>query len=440
MGYLKKKQRRGKDVKAEVWRDKQGKPRWYAQVYAGRHPTTHRPQFVSKTFLRKKDGDEWIRKQEGMKDKNIRPATSRETLAEYLDRWLDVYSGQVRDSTIYNIRKTLGKWVLNPRSGTPPIGGKQLRKLTYGDFEKLYRHMVEQGKRPRAIRYLHGTLKRALKEGVAKDGLPYNPALDARLPKENPKAEIKAADEDHADEGAAAVVLREIGALNREQATRFQAAAKDDRYSAFWHILLTTGLRPGEALALKWPYVDLAKGEVRVRATLNRLGVKGWKLTMPKTEDSERTVPLPLVTVQELRKWKKQQAEERLAAGKEWQDHGFVFTTEKGSPHSLSNLSRRHFRRVMKQAGLGEDGPEVPEKPNGQPGPKKQRQFIPTVRMYALRHTFASLLLADGVPLLVVSRLLGHKNINTTADVYGKVQPEEQQEATAHFDTIFRSA
>lgn len=193
-------------------------------------------------------------------------------------------------------------------------------------------------------------------------------------------------------------------------------------------------------MALKWGDANLGQGEVRVRATLTRMGIQGWRLTKPKTERARRDVPLPLVTMQELRKWKKKQAEERLAAGSEWQDHGFVFTTEKGSPHSLSNLSRRRFRWVMEQAGLGEFDSEAPKKPKGQPGPEKQRRFRPKVRMYALRHTFATLLLADGVPLLVVSRLLGHKNIQTTADLYSFVLPEERQEATGRFDAMFGTA
>ena len=143
----------------------------------------------------------------------------------------------------------------------------------------------------------------------------------------------------------------------------------------------------------------------------------------------------------ELRLRRKQQAVERLAAGADWKDHGFVFTTYQGAPLSHSNLARRAFRKVLERAGLGEYGPE-PERPykKGRPGPKPDRPFIPAFRLYALRHSFATLLLADGEELLVVSRLLGHKSIVLTADVYSGVLPEKRQEATKRFDAMFGTA
>lgn len=417
-----------------AWRDKQGRPRWFAQVAVGRHPATGRSQFVSKTFLREGDAKKWARAQEGDKDGGTPPATTRESFAEYLTRWLPIYAGTVRDSTSYNIRKTVEKWIIDPPKGIRPIGGKQLRKLVVSDFDRLYRSMHEYGMRARGIEYLHGILKRALKAAVKKGELPRNPAEYAERPKADHKAEIATADDEN-DEGR-------VEALDREQAGRFLDAARQDHHAALWFVLLTTGLRPGEALALKWRHVDLTKGELHVRATLSRLGVdrkehpRGWKLTKPKTERSRRTVPLPDITIRELRAWKKQQTIERLAAGSEWQDEEFVFTTQTGGPLSLSNVARRSFRAVMERAKLGSSGPE-PEKPAGQPGPKRKRPFYPAVRVYALRHTFATLLLLDGTPLIVVSRLLGHKTIKLTADTYSHVLRELKHEAIETFDRMF---
>ena len=435
-----------KDKKSGRWLgeprlDKHGRPRWYAQVYVGRHPVTRSPQFLSKTFLRKKEAEQWARKQEGMKDKNIRPATSRQSLAEYLERWLAVYAGQVRSSTSYNISKTLGKWVLNPRNGVPPIGGKQLRKLTYGDFEKLYQCMAEHDKAPRAIEYLAGILRRALREAVKKGDLPRNPAEFATVPRANRKAEIKGSDDGAESDGEV------VRAMTKDQADRFLAAAAEDRLCALWHVLLMGGLRPGEAFALRWADdVDFKKGkegEVHVRATLTRLGVDrkrypgGWKLTKPKTPRGCRTVTLPEITMQELRRWKAQQAWEKRTFQGEYQYHGFVFTTQVGKPLSPSSVRRGLFRRVMQRARLGEHGPQ-PAKPKT--GVTARRPFTPAFRLYDLRHTHATLGLDDGVDLLDMSRRLGHASITITADIYSHRMPQRAEGVADHYERMFRTA
>lgn len=417
----------------------QQRVRWDAQVYLGRHPATGKPQFVSKTFHRKGDAEVWARKQESMMDDGTRPATTRETLAEYLTRWLDVYAGQVRAVTVYNYRTVINRWVVNPSNGTPPIGAIRLTKLTVKAFDELYRYMREQaGLQPRGVQYLHGILKRALKDAVRKGVLPKNPAEFATVPKADHTGE-----EDDED--------GRVGYLNREQALGFLTAAKEDRYSALWHVLLTGGLRPCEAFALRWRDVefdvetaatreDEQPGSVSVRRTLTRIGVDrkkhplGWKVTKPKTKKSRRTVPLPAETMWELRKWRTQQKRDRFAVGSEWQEHGLVFTTQVGSPLDGSNLHRGSFRRVCSATGLGEWGPE-PTKPRS--GPTPNRAFTPSIRVYDLRHTFATLLLEDGEDLLVVSRLLGHSTYKLTADLYAHVTPERKEQAAARLDRMF---
>jgi integrase len=145
-------------------------------------------------------------------------------------------------------------------------------------------------------------------------------------------------------------------------------------------------------------------------------------------------VPLPPVAMRELRHWQKLQEWERRTFQGEYQDYGFVFTTEVGSPLELSNLCRGPYRRVMERAGLGEYGPE-PKKPRSGPTPK--RPFTPAMRIYALRHTGASLLLLAGVPLKVVSERLGHSSIVLTADVYGHLTGEMAQDPADKLEAMF---
>jgi integrase len=183
-----------------------------------------------------------------------------------------------------------------------------------------------------------------------------------------------------------------------------------------------------------------------VRGTLVRQGVpkrkaggQGWKRNKPKTKSSNRDIPVSTTTMQELRRWRKQQATERLQIGPEWQDHDFVFTTETGTP--LGNNMGRAWERVMAmadggQGDLGTWGAE-PEKPAS--GPTAKRSFTPRYPLYVLRHTSATLALLDSVPLLTVSRRLGHKNISITARFYGHVQAEHSGAAAESFNRLAAS-
>jgi len=412
--------------------------RWYAQINIGRHPDTGKTRFVSKTFAREKDATEWATKLEGQRNEGLyRPTMTKVDLATYLrDTWLPSYRTQVRST--YNLEKTLGKWIFTPRPDTPFLGRIALRKLSVHDFDKLYAALLAQGMQARGITYLHGLLRRALKSAMTKGELPRNPTDGVTLPKPDVRAEI--VDEYDEEPG-------EVQYLGREQAVRFLAAAKADRFSALWHVLLDGGLRPGEAFALQWRHIDWDRSRVQVRATLTRQGVQkkkdggvGWKLTKPKTKSSLGDVPLSPTTMQELRRWKKQQATERLQLGPEWQDHDFVFTTEFGTP--LGNNMGRVWERVLAavdggKGDLGTWGP-VPEKPKS--GPTPRRTFTPRFSMYVLRHTCATLALIDGVALLQVSRRLRHKNISITARFYAHVQAEHTTEAAESFDRLAAAA
>ena len=410
----------------------------YAQIYLGRHPETGKHRFVGKTFGKGKKGkteaEAWAKKLEVQRDDGLySPSLAKATLAGYLmDTWLPMHRTQVRST--YSDEKTLGKWICRPQPEIPFLGTKSLRKLTVGDFDKLYAAMVAKGIGHRGIRNVHGLLKRALKSAVQKGELPRNPMEFATVPKPNVRAKIVSeADED--DSGP-------VQYLGKGQAQRFLAEAKKDRLSALWHLLLDAGLRPGEAFALKWRHIDFERGVVKVRATLVRVrgshrktGEEGWIVTEPKTESSKGDVPLSGSTLQELRRWRVQQAKERLQIGAEWQDHGFVFTTPFGTP--LGNNIGRLWSRLLKAADrdgdLGVSGPE-PEKPRT--GPTAARSFTPHFSMYVLRHTCATLALIDGVDLLQVSRRLRHKNIGITAKFYGHLKAEHTTQAAESFERL----
>jgi integrase len=164
--------------------------------------------------------------------------------------------------------------------------------------------------------------------------------------------------------------------------------------------------------------------------------VKGYRLEKPKTKKSKRTVPLPESSAEELKRWRIQQKRQAAwFAGPERQDLGFVFTTSKGTP---LHGARRSFERVCARAGLGKWG-EEPKREHAT-GPLPARKFTPAFRIYDLRHTFATLALANGVPVNVVSDWLGHENPAFTYAKYGHALKKDTQAAVVTMEGVLFKA
>ncbi|MGB9868215.1 MAG: site-specific integrase [Bacillota bacterium] len=134
--------------------------------------------------------------------------------------------------------------------------------------------------------------------------------------------------------------------------------------------------------------------------------------TTPKTSRSRRTIYLCQTALAALRKHRVRQAEERLKAGEAWQDWGLVFTTEIGTPLSPSNVRNRSFHKILKKANL------------------------PRIRFHDLRHTCATLLLAQGVHPKLVQEQLGHSEISVTLDLYSHVTAPMMKETAVKMDQI----
>ncbi len=193
--------------------------------------------------------------------------------------------------------------------------------------------------------------------------------------------------------------------LTPEQATQFLKACEGKRLEALFAVALAVGLRQGEALGLRWRDVDFETRLLNVRQTLERVGGKrfGQPSTLvfvePKTDRSRRTIIMPQSIVRVLRSHRARQLQERLVAGSKWQDNDLVFTTTIGTPFDPREAVR-HFKRVLEDA-------ELPS----------------TIRFHDLRHSAASLLLAQGVDLRAIMELLGHSTIALTANTYSHVLP-----------------
>jgi integrase len=259
-------------------------------------------------------------------------------------------------------------------------------------IQQHYGDMLARGLSARTVRYLHAVLNSALKQAVKWGMLARNPAEAVDLPKQE---------------------RREMLALSPKQATEFLKAAADDRWGFLFAFALATGMRPEEYLGLQWKDLELERGTVTVRRALVWREKGGWYFGEPKTARSRRSIPLPTSTVRALADHRRKQGEERLKLGPDYQQHDLVFATPEGGPLAPRNLKRRHFRPILERAKLPTD-----------------------FRLYDLRHSCATLLLAAGEHPKIVSERLGHATVTLTLDVYSHVLPTMQEAATEKLERM----
>jgi integrase len=144
-------------------------------------------------------------------------------------------------------------------------------------------------------------------------------------------------------------------AFSPGEAERFLEVVEKDRWATLWDVAISTGMRPGKYLASEWTDVDLKAGNLTVRRALVRRKDGRWEFDEPKTPQSRRKIPLPPSVVASLATHEREQAEERLTQGPEYNNQDLVFATSTGAPLNQINLSRRHFKPILRDAGLSKE-------------------------------------------------------------------------------------
>ena len=182
-----------------------------------------------------------------------------------------------------------------------------------------------------------------------------------------------------------------------DESRTFLQTIKGDRLEALFSVALSLGLRQGEALGLRRQDVDFEARALRVSYALQRIE-EGLQMVEPKTERSRRILPFPEAVLLALRSHRSRQLEERLALGSNWPETGLVFTSSIGTPLEPRNVVRK-FHALLKKAEL------------------------PHSRFHDLRHSCASLLLAQGVPARTMMEILGYSQISRTMNTYAHVTP-----------------
>jgi integrase len=310
-------------------------------------------------------------------------ATRHQSVATFLDHWLTTVRPRVRPRS-YESFETIVRRHLKPEIGNLPLA-----KLEPAQVQTMLDRKTQNGLGPQTVTTIRTVLRNALNQALKWDLVARNAAALTSSPR---------------------VPHHEIRPLEALQARRLLDAANKTRLEALYALALNLGLRRGEVLGLRWQDVDLDKARRRVMQAVQRVEGK-LQAAETKTERSRRTLSLPPSVVASLRRHRIRQLQERLGAGTRWCDSGLVFTTGIGTPLDPRNL-QLDFSALLKAAQL------------------------PRVRFHDLRHSAASLLIAQGVPLRTIMELLGHSSIAMTANVYGHLAPELMREVADKMEAI----
>lgn len=311
---------------------------------------------------------------------------SNVTMQDYLDSWLeDTHKPTVRLSTYLNYRKLLNNYLI------PGLGKVILQKLTAPRVQAFYSKKLQEGLSPKTVTNIHGVLHKALDNAVKWNILARN-VCDAVTPPRIPR--------------------QELTFLTQEQAQTLLREVKAHKLEALLTLAITTGMRRGELLALRWQDINFDQRTIQVKRSVSYHQVYGYVESEPKTARSRREILLPAFVIEVLLRHQKQQAEQQHEAGSTWVNKGLVFANPWGDYYSPSTMVKA-FGRFLASIGL------------------------PHMRFHDLRHSAATILLTMKVHPKVVQEILGHSQITTTMDIYSHAMPSMQSDATEQWESTF---
>ena len=344
--------------------------------------TIHGPFGTKRLRTTKKNRTEALAWIEQMKrdhaDGGLDLDATKTTVGEFLDLWLrDSVKGSVARYTFVDYE---GKVRLHLK---PAIGHLKLRALTSAHLQTLYRRKLDEGLSPRSVGYIHTTIRKALAQAEAWDLVRKNVARFAKPPK---------------------VSHSEPDAMTIEEAQRFLRAIAGDRREALYLLAVTTGLRRGELLGLKWVDLDLERGYLRVERSLDTLYGPAVE-NDPKSASSRRPAVLLPPVVTALKAHRARQAAENLAAGPAWREHGYIFPTRVGTPERTDNVLKRSLKLLA--AEIGED----------------------SLDFRKLRRSHSTCYAVLNVHPRVAQMSMGHGTFDTTMEYYTGVPADLQKQA-----------
>ena len=373
---------------------KRGKNSYSIAVSLGRDATTGKYKYQWVTAKgSKKEAEKRLSEVLNQIDNGIFIKPGKTTLAEYLERWLKEYAWpNLAPRTAEGYESIIRQHVI------PGIGNLPLTQLKPEHLQRYYSEKLASGRcdgkgalSQTTVNHHHTCLHRALKMALKWGLVSRNPA-DAATPPRPRRSEMQT--------------------MNEDEVQTFLEAAKATPYYVLFYLVLFTGMRRSELLALRWCDADLIMSEVSVSRSLHHLRDGNIVIRQPKTAKARRQVALPPSATLILNEHKEKKALECAMLGMSLKDDSLIFCQVDGKPLLPDTVSHA-WVKIMKRASL--------------------KHF----RLHDGRHTHASLLLKQNVHPKIVQERLGHATISTTLDLYSHVAPGLQEAAARHFDEAF---
>ncbi|MGN0605973.1 MAG: tyrosine-type recombinase/integrase [Oscillospiraceae bacterium] len=327
-------------------------------------------------------------------NKYVDPTSTK--LVDWLRLWLENYMrNNLKQSTYVSYRGYIENHI------APAFPNLKLKDLTTRLLQDFYNYKLNnQRMSPKTISNLHRCLHKALNQAVLEHYLDFNPCDAVNLPRnEKPQIEI----------------------FTREEQQRLIYTSYNFRYGFFIRLTLATGIRLGELLGLRWEDIDYQKSMLTIRRTLNRLPKVDYNGTgnsteiviqTPKTKNSLRSIPVIKSIMNELQQWRKVQIDDARTAGADYIDSGYIVTNPLGGfiePRTFKDF----YNEILAVSGLGH------------------------YTFHALRHTFATRAMEQGMDAKTLSTLLGHYSVAFTLDTYTHVLDSQKHEEMKLMEDLF---
>jgi len=333
-----------------------------------------------------KDCQDWIRKIQNQIETGLTYNSANTSLEEFVEDCILSLETNLKTTTIIQYRQLARDYIF------PALGKIKLIELRPDQIQALYNKLVRSGRSFRTVQLTHAVLRRCLNNAVKLGILGRNPTAATTPPKPKPK---------------------EMSFYDQEQVNHLLIAVsiKQPRNLALFQLAISTGLRLGELLGLKWQDLDDKRRTLRIQRQLRQVPHEGLRLEIPKTKTSIRTISIGQSMLKVLHDHRKDQFARMNGSSEDWKEHDLIFSKKDGSPIP-PRRTQKYFKRAIVDAGL------------------------PVIRFHDLRHTAASLMLNQGIPVLVVSKRLGHAKPSITLDIYGHLISVYQEEAASLMDEI----
>lgn len=369
---------------------------WELRYDLGTDPATGKRKTATATVKGgKKDAERELRRLLRSVDTGEHVDPTRMTVQQWLTTWLDTVKQEVAPRSHDRYGSIVNQHLI------PALGNLPVAKLAPAHIQSFYNDLAAGGRRdgkegalaPRSRRQVHRVLSAALGRAVEQQVIARNPAdaFKKRLPK---------------------VERQEMAVLTADQSSQLLDIVRETRL--YWPVLiaLATGMRRGEILGLRWRNVDFDRGAIRVMESLEQTA-RGLRFKPPKNGKG-RVITLPTFALEELRRRKREQAEELLKLGVRQQGATLVCAGADAQPFAPFSLTHAFYDLM-----------------------EKLKSDLPRIRFHDLRHTHATQLLLSGVHPRIAQERLGHSTVALTLDLYSHVTPSMQEDAAAKIDAAF---